>query len=59
MAPAANAESVWLWLMSSERNQPFAMRHMEKCEEEGKRWEETAIEAVDGRLVSFYCVTGK
>ena len=56
MAPAANAESVWLMLMTGkgDAHSTFPMRDMDQCEEEGKRWKETAGEAISGQLKSFY-----
>ena len=61
MAPAANAESVRLMLTTArgEAHSTFPMRDMDHCEEEGKRWKETEVEAINGSAKGFYCVKGK
>ena len=61
VAPAANAESIWLMLMTGrgDAHSIFPIRDMDHCVEEGKRWKETEIEAIYGPSKSFYCVKGK
>ena len=60
----APIEQVYLLLMldakvnSRTAQSVFPMPDINQCKKEGKRWKTTAIDGIDGRLKSYYCVKG-
>ena len=54
---AANAESYWLILFSSESSLKVQMASMEQCQKEGKLFLDKSPNYIG--TPRFYCVTGK
>jgi hypothetical protein len=44
--------------VKSSSHSTFPMPDINQCEKEGKRWEGTAIDGINGKDKSYYCVKG-
>ena len=44
--------------VKSSGHSTFPMPDINQCEKEGKRWKSTAIDGINGRDKSYYCVKG-
>lgn len=44
--------------VKSSAHSTFPMPDINQCEKEGKRWQSTAIDGINGKDKSYYCVKG-
>ena len=44
--------------VKSSSHSTFPMPDINQCEKEGKRWKSTAIDGINGKDKSYYCVKG-
>ena len=44
--------------VKSSAHSTFPMPDINQCEKEGKRWKSTAIDGINGKDKSYYCVKG-
>ena len=44
--------------VKSSAHSTFPMPDINQCEKEGKRWKSTAIDGINGKDKSYYCVNG-
>ena len=44
--------------VKSSAHSTFPMQDINQCEKEGKRWKSTAIDGINGKDKSYYCVKG-
>ncbi len=44
--------------VKSSAHSTFPMQDINQCEKEGKRWKTTAIDGINGKDKSYYCVKG-
>ena len=44
--------------VKSSAHSTFPMPDINQCEKEGKRWKSTAIDGINGKDKSYYCVIG-